>query len=287
MPRSSLMALWLAAGSAKHVVIIGLDGTSPDGIRNSRTPNLDALRRRGARTFHARGVMPTSSSPNWASMIMGAGPEQHGVTSNDWQPDKFDFPPSVRGPDGRFPTLFGVLRAQRPRSVIACFHDWQGFGRLIEPGVATVLEHRKGPADTTRRAVAYLRERKPDLTFIHLDHVDHAGHEQGHGTPQYYDAVAEADRLIGEVVGALEAAGMASSTIVIVSADHGGIGKKHGGNSLAELEIPWIIAGPGVAAGREIKAPVNTFDTAATAAYVLGLTPPEGWIGRPVLAAFQ
>jgi len=45
--------------------------------------------REGAWTLHARGVMPTVSSPNWASMIMGAGPEQHGVTSIDWQPYKF------------------------------------------------------------------------------------------------------------------------------------------------------------------------------------------------------
>ena len=35
-------------------------------------------------SIHARGVIPTVSSPNWASMIMGAGPEQHGITSNDW-----------------------------------------------------------------------------------------------------------------------------------------------------------------------------------------------------------
>ena len=72
-----------------------------------------------------------------------------------------------------------------------------------------------------------------------------------------------------------------------VTADHGGVGKKHGQATMAEIEIPWIIAGPGIAAGQEITAPVNTFDTAATLAHILGVKPPECWIGKPVLSAFR
>ena len=56
----------------EHVVMIGLDGFSPDGIRNANTPVLDQLMATGAYTLRARGVMPTSSGPNWASILMGA-----------------------------------------------------------------------------------------------------------------------------------------------------------------------------------------------------------------------
>ena len=86
-----------------HVVIIGCDGMSPDGIQKAKTPSMDSLMRRGAYTLRARGVMPTSSSPNWASMIMGAGPEQHGITSNGWRPDKFEIAPTAVGSGGIFP----------------------------------------------------------------------------------------------------------------------------------------------------------------------------------------
>ena len=72
----------------EHVVVIGVDGLSPEGIKRAKTPVLHKMMAEGASTLHARGVMPTVSSPNWASMIMGAGPEQHGVTSNDWKPGK-------------------------------------------------------------------------------------------------------------------------------------------------------------------------------------------------------
>ena len=80
---------------------------------------------------------------------------------------------------------------------------------------------------------------------------------------------------------------MRGRTLVLITADHGGIGAKHGGPTLAELEIPWILHGPGIASGKEIRTPVNTYDTAATLAYVFGLKPPSVWIGRPVLTAFR
>ncbi len=270
----------------EHVVIVGVDGMSPDGVRKAKAPNLARMMKEGAFTLHARGVMPTVSSPNWASMIMGAGPEQHGVTSNEWEPGKGSITPTVAGSTGIFPTMFGLLREQRPTAKMAVFHDWDGFGRLFERKAVDLIEDSDGPVKATEHAVAYIKKERPTLTFIHLDHVDDAGHTHGHGTPQYYAAVAEADRLIGLVQQALKDAGIADRTVLLVTADHGGVGKKHGGSTMAELEIPWIVQGQGVVAGKELTTPVNTYDTAATVAFLLGLKPPACWIGRPVTEAF-
>ncbi len=270
----------------KHVVIIGCDGLSPDGVQKAKTPNMDGLMRRGAYTFHARAVMPTVSSPNWASMIMGAGPEQHGITSNAWRPDKFEIAPTAVGSGGIFPTIFGVLREQQPSAVIACFHDWGGFGILFEREALDIIEDTDGPAKTTERAIAYFKAKQPELTFIHLDHIDHAGHKYGYRTSEYYKSVEEADRLIGETLQGLEAVGMLEQTVLIVTSDHGGVGKGHGGATMAEIEIPWIIAGPGVTPAKELTSFVNIYDTAATVAHIFGLTAPDCWIAKPVLEAF-
>jgi arylsulfatase A-like enzyme len=280
-------ALCAAVPGVGHVVVIGCDGMSPDGVVKADTPVMDRLMKSGAFTLHARGVMPTSSSPNWASMIMGAGPEQHGVTSNEWQTNKFEIAPTAIGPGGMFPTIFGLLRAQRPRSVIAVFHDWDDFGRLFERKAVDFIEDSDGPTNTVRHAVAYFQAHRPTFTFIHLDHVDHAGHEFGHGTPEYYASVEVADRLIGEVIDGLRSARMLDRTIVLVTADHGGKGKGHGGPTMPELEIPWILNGPGVAHGRELRKAVNTYDTAATIAHIFGLKMPDCWIASPVLEAFR
>jgi predicted AlkP superfamily pyrophosphatase or phosphodiesterase len=284
-------ALVLAAHAqppVKHVLVIGYDGMSPRGLQTAKAPVIGRVREQGAYTWHARGVMPTSSSPNWASMIMGAGPEQHGVTSNDWMPDKFDIEPTVKGPGGIFPTIFGKLRQQEPSAVIAIFHEWEGFARLVEAGVCNRVDHpgTRDADETVRRAAAYIPEHQPRLTFIHLDLVDHAGHKFGHGSPEYIAAIEKADRLTGLILDAVEKAGMMPDTLVLLSADHGGLGKKHGGATMAEIEIPWIVRGPGVAPGRELRGPVNTWDTAATLAYVLGVKAPAGWIGKPVMEAF-
>jgi predicted AlkP superfamily pyrophosphatase or phosphodiesterase len=276
-----------AVRGVKYVVIIGCDGMSPAGVQKAEAPNMRRLMAEGAWTMHARGVIPTVSSPNWASMIMGAGPAQHGVTSNEWEPNKFEIAPIAVGSGGIFPTIFGALREQRPGAVIACFHDWDGFGRLFERKAADVIENPKGPTNTIERAVACFKERKPTFTFIHLDHVDHAGHEIGWGTPEYIEAVGVADKLIGEAVQGLRDAGMWDKTILLVTADHGGKGKHHGGSTMEEIEIPWMLHGPGVARGRELATPVNTYDTAVTVAYIFGLKPPDCWIGRPVKEAFS
>ncbi|GMW01238.1 MAG: phosphodiesterase [Candidatus Hydrogenedentota bacterium] len=277
----------LGDSPVRHVVIVGIDGLSPKGIAEAETPNMDLLMRQGSWTFAARAVMPTSSSSNWASMIMGAGPEQHGVTSNDWQPDIFEITPIAKGPGGIFPTLFSVIRQAHAEADIACFHDWAGFGRLFEKNTATHVSNPVGPKSTTKEACDYIESRKPLFTFIHLDHVDHAGHDQGWHTEPYFAAVREADEYVGLVVQSLQKAAILNDTILIITSDHGGKGKGHGGATMEEILIPWIIRGPGVAQGKELVEPVNTYDTAATVAYVLGITPPSIWIAKPVLEAFK
>lgn len=280
----TLWMMWLcgvAAFGAPRIVIIGFDGLSVAGFAQADAPVLHKLQTEGAWTLHARGVMPTVSSPNWASMIMGAGPEQHGVLSNEWQPGKSEIPPTCTDDNGRFPTIFGLLRKQRPGATIAVFHEWQDFARLVEPGAANVLEHGKTAQETIDAAVVYLKSHRPDLLFVHLDLIDHAGHEKGHMTLEYLAAIHEADGLVGRLLAAIDR----KDTVVLATADHGGVGKKHGGNSMSELEIPWMVNGPSVRAG-ELHTPVNTFDTAATAAWLLQLKPPQCWIGRAVEEGF-
>ena len=283
---AGLPAVIGAVPAVEHVVVIGCDGLGSLAFTETNAPVMHRLMREGAHTLRARGVMPTSSSPNWASMIMGAGPEQHGITSNDWLTNKFEIPALEVGPEGMFPTIFRVIREQKPGAHIACLHDWDGFGRLVERGRVDHLEHVKDAIETAGKADQYIRRHKPTFLFIHFDGVDHAGHAFGWRSPTYFKSVELVDSLIGDVLKAIADAGMGDKTLVLITADHGGIGTKHGGATLEELEIPWIIHGPGVAKGKVIGSPVNTYDTAATIAWVFGLKPPAVWIGKPVTDAF-
>jgi hypothetical protein len=272
--------------STPRVIVIGVDGLSIDGITKASTPRLHELMGRAAWTLAARGVIPTLSSPNWVSIIGGAPPELHGITSNGHLHRKVAFEPVCRDGDGKFPTIFGILRQQQPRSRIAIFHDWGGFADLVEKRAPDIMRHEAGASRTVRAAIEYWTRYRPNLMFIHLDNVDHAGHAEGWLDESYYKAVAVADSYVGEVLDMVTREGGWDSTYVLVVSDHGGTRSGHGKNSLAELQVPWILAGPDIAPGR-IDISVNTYDTAATLAWIFLLDPPQCWTGQPLLAAFQ
>jgi predicted AlkP superfamily pyrophosphatase or phosphodiesterase len=281
-----------------HVIFIGVDALSPDGIRNAHTPNIDYLMQNGASTLSARAVMPTNSSPNWASMIMGAGPEQHGITSNSWEQDNYQITPTTWGPGGFFPTIFYALKNQKPELKLASFYDWPGFGRLFEQDYVDTIYMPDLPRETTddrvlwaedtmHAANEYIRSERPNFLFIQLDHVDHFGHRFAHGSMEYFNSVQHADSLIGTALAAIEESGIMDKTVIMISSDHGGIGTGHGGSTDDEILIPWIIYGAEVTPGLDLGPFINTYDTAATIAYIFGIEPPDGWIARPVKHAFN
>ncbi len=272
---------------ARHVIVIGVDGLSPDGIINATTPVIDQLIKEGSHTLNARGVLPTSSSTNWASMVSGAGPEQHGITSNGWERDDHTLPAVTTGLEKIFPTIFSVIKNQKPDLKMAAIYDWGGFGRLIERSILDYDQHGEDEDITAQLAIDYIKSEQPHFLFVHLDHVDHAGHHYGHKTPDYYKSVTKADKLIGDIIQASRDAGLFEETIFIVSADHGGIGYGHGGETLDEIEIPFIICGKGIKKNKRISQQVYQYDNAATVAYAFGLKQPHAWIGKPVKPVFE
>lgn len=271
----------------KHVIVIGFDGLSPDGIAHANTPTFDAMMKEGSYTMHNRSVLPSSSSTNWATMIMGAGPEQHGITSNNWYSDNFTLPAVVQEDAFLFPTIFHHIDKHILNAEIGAIYHWGDFGRLFEKSAVDFDINPDSEDKTAEVAVKYIKEKKPTFTFIHFDHVDHAGHEYGHGSPEYYASVTKSDRLLKQVWDAVKEAGIADETLIIVSADHGGIGKGHGGESLNEMEIPFIIWGKTIKPNYKLQYPVYQYDNAATVAYAFGFELPRACIGKPVTEAFK
>lgn len=257
----------------RHVVVLGIDGFGGQWWGDPvATPNLDALRERGVWTSQMQNALPTSSSTNWMSMIGGSTPEQHGVLSNGWQPGDSDPPP----------TMFATLRAERPTATIGIFHDWADFDRLVEPGVADHVEHPGDEQQTMAAATAWLAAQQPTLLFVHLDHVDHAGHTYGWGSAEYVAAVETADELLGQLRSALEDAEMWPYTALLVSADHGGAGLLHGADTAVERSIPFVLHAPQSAAG-ELTRDVRIWDIAATVLALLDVPAPAQWVASPVI----
>ena len=271
----------------KHVVLIGIDGFGAYSVPDADMPVLKQLMSTGSWSLKARSVLPSSSAVNWASMLMGAGPTLHGYT--EWDSKTPEIPSAATNEYGVFPGIFGLLKKKKTQYKSAVIYNWGGIGYLFEKKAVDIVVHDEEAggdffADT---AAAIIKKEKPNLTFIHLSEPDGVGHNIGHRTPEYYEELKRVDRRIGTIVQSVKDAGIEKETIIIISADHGGKGKGHGGKSLDEVLIPWIMNGPKVRSGNEITDVIITYDTAATLAYIFGLKIPQAWRGIPVMSAFK
>lgn len=278
-----------AKWKAKHVVMIGLDGWGAYSVEKADMPNVKKLMNDGSYTLKKRSVLPSSSAVNWASMYMGAGPELHGYT--EWGSQTPELPSRVVDEDGIFPTVFGLLHRAEPKAEIGCICEWPGIRYVIDTLALNydkyVSEASKDPKATARYATDYIKKARPALVNIVFDEPDHIGHSAGHDTPDYYTKLTELDGYIGEIVEAVKEAGMLDETIFIVTADHGGINKGHGGKTMQEMETAFIISGKGVKKGYNFEESMMQFDVASTIAYIFGLKQPQVWIGRPMKQVFK
>jgi len=133
-------------------------------------------------------------------------------------------------------------------------------------------------------------EAKYQLTFIHFGEPDGAGHGRGWMGRTYLDAIVKVDAAIGKILQTLKDSGEEDATAIIVTADHGGLGRQHflraQPDTPENVLIPWICVGPGVDAGTVITRAIRTMDTTPTALRFLGLPVPDGIDGSVVREVF-
>lgn len=259
------------AGPAEHVVIISVDGLRPDALTSAPAPHILALLRQGAYSPDAETIALSETLPSHTSMLTGLDSRRHGVTWNDYRPQKIDLP-----------TVFSVAREAGLSTAMLFCKD--KFHFLAKPESTTwIYGPRPGAgigrgltADTLATQFTNEWTKHPyHLTFIHLAEPDSAGHVYGWMGAEYLDAVRKADAAVGAIVETLRRSGAWEKTALLLTADHGGHDRGHvttGRKGMVEdVTIPWICVGPGVQAGMTLERPVRIVDTAPTALRFLGL----------------
>ncbi len=281
-------AVFAAKWRANHVVLIGLDGWGAYSVEKADMPVVKKLMEDGSYTLKKRSVLPSSSAVNWASMFMGAGPELHGYT--EWGSQTPELPSRIVDEDGIFPTVFGLLHRAAPKAEIGCIYEWDGIRYVVDTLALTYDKHvaqaSKEPEATARYAAEYIKRAKPNLVGVIFDNPDHVGHADGHDTPAYYEVLTKLDGYIGQIVQAVNEAGILDDTVFIITADHGGINKGHGGKTMEEMETAFIISGKNVKKGYNFTESMMQFDVAPTIGWIFNLLQPQVWIGRPMKQVF-
>jgi predicted AlkP superfamily pyrophosphatase or phosphodiesterase len=106
-------------------------------------------------------------------------------------------------------------RQSTPGLVDAVVQQLGGFGARDN------LDPVKRDRFATTMATHIIRTAKPNLIVIHLMQTDDAQHEHGPRSPEARTAFANIDRHIGEIVRAVEDAGLRARTTFVVTGDHG------------------------------------------------------------------
>jgi arylsulfatase A-like enzyme len=99
-----------------------------------------------------------------------------------------------------------------------------------------------------------------------------------------YDNVARSDEQLGELLAQLEADGELANTYVFIWSDHGE-GLPRAKRSLYDsgINVPLLVAGPGLAEGDVRGAPVSLVDLAPTVLELTGVEGPAYFDGQPFL----
>jgi len=301
----------------RRVLIVSIDGLRPDLIFQAETPNLRALMKSGAYSLWAQTLPIGKTLPSHTSMLTGVSMEKHGIY---WNEDWVHFRSQIKHPN--WPTIFEVAKDRgystalvagkykfdvlakegtldwrvlpdKPKTVIGPAGVRMGVPQKVDANGLSEYDRKFSDEWAGGEAAKVIAEHQPRVMFVHFGRVDSAGHAKGWGSPQQLTAIALADKGLGQVLEALRDAEVFDDTLIIISADHGGMGQIHNGKDPRGLHIPWIIHGPNVKKNYDLnrndRLVISTMDTFATAASHLGISFKfhEEIEGRNVKDAFE
>lgn len=273
-----------------HVFLIGFDGWSSSSFEEATIPTLRQHMIKGCYTLRKKSVLPSSSAPNWASMFMGVGPDIHGYT--EWDSKVPLKPYIINRETKQFPTIFNLLRTQKPESEIGLFYEWSGIKYVVDTLAFSTIYHFDYANFRTQAVIndtlkRYIINKKPKLLSVIYAEPDVIGHSVGFNSLEYLDTLKTCDECVLNVIDSVREAGIYEKSIFIVTSDHGGKGYDHGGGSSEEIYTPFIIWGYHVKEKGLFSAPMNQYDVAPTIASILSLQVPDEWIGKPLLHLFE
>jgi arylsulfatase A-like enzyme len=191
--------------------------------------------------------------------------EQQDWKVADWAIDRLRPESQGAGP------FFLSVGFRRPH--VPCYAPKRWFDLYPEDGLILPPLRADDRADTPRFSW-YLHWRLPEPRLKWLQDA----HQWEALVRAYLASISFVDSQVGRVLEALEAAGLAERTVVVLLSDHGWhLGEKgiSGKNTLWErsTRVPLIIAGPGVRAGGVCGRPAELLDVYPTLNELCGLPP--------------
>ncbi|WP_368486740.1 alkaline phosphatase [Spiroplasma sp. DGKH1] len=298
----------------KHVVMLAIDGLAAYALQKATIPNIRYMMNHGAYKLDVRSELPNSSAGNWATILLGTGPENHGIVDQPLT----NIHHSVYIDEAKLAkqtSIFGLIHQSNLDTGWLATHekiqtafvsllgvqstalspDFKAYGQnFIDYYYQTntkedsieryldVLEHQIDPA-------------KPSFSWMYFLDPDDTGHSREYNSEEYYQALTKTDQQIGMIINKLKAKQMYDDTLFIINSDHGGLSQYHGRPNIPEMTVPWIVySKKDILQSGVIPDGIKVYDSAPTIAYLMDLkdywarttSGDKKWQGKPIASPF-
>jgi arylsulfatase A-like enzyme len=299
-----------APARPKNIFLIVLESTGVEylgcyGSKYPTTPNLDRLAARQGLVFDNVYVQTPNSCKSLVSLTASVVPR------TDWRLIVRDCP------DFNVPTMADTLVARGYRTCFLHSGYWRWKNRdqyLSHRGAQTIIDAERLPGTEVnswgvsdramyQAALDWIDQNpgQPFFTFAYTIETHHPyvappnPHEFGVADEElarYLNAVRAADAHIAWLIQQLAARGLADSTLVAVTSDHGESFGQHDqrvhsfGVYEPDVHVPLVLLHPSLADGpRRSASLAQHIDIPATLVSAVGIAPPSEWQGRDLLSA--
>lgn len=243
----------------RHVVMISLDGF-PAWLFKDESLMIPNLRKLAADGAYAKAMTVSNPSITWinhTTLVTGVEPRRHGVLFNGLLVRQgSDQPPKIEQWVDKTrlvfaPTVYDLAHAA---GLTTAESDWVAVtnaetikwsfpeipkigGRmereLVDCGVMEARHLDWMQLNGQRKSVTFLdnmwtraagemfKKHRPNLLLYHTLNTDSTHHTYGPGSMASATALAYADRLVGDLLKAIDESGLRDKTTIIVTSDHG------------------------------------------------------------------
>jgi len=235
----------------KQIVLIGIDGLIKDLFNEEclKDSTLVKFFNNGSILFVNSNV-PTDSAENWGSILTGVVPKKHQL--------KYE---NLNKPynNNNYPSLFSIILKNNVEFKVAAYVSWEPIitgmientlnvdkyaPKLNEDFLSKVFIYichywLKNPIYDyylVKKVLKYIEENKnTNFLFVHLVDLDEIGHIFGFNSKKYIEKLIEIDGHVKLILDKIYKCW--SDPLIVITTDHGGHGKSHGGDSDVERNV--------------------------------------------------
>lgn len=218
------------AAPRRKVLIVLLDGFGPEYLARSEMPNL---KRMGAAGFQktGKGLLPSVTNVNNASLVTGCFPDEHGITTNFYYDLRTGKSAEMKSPEFLLrPTILEKAAARGWKTALVSSKD--KVKTLCSRGAMVAVSAEKpeprylemgGPQESmytasvnywSFRVARHLLKREA-IDLLYLSSTDYMMHTYPPESPQSLEHLHTLDSMLGEI------AGDHPSLEIYLTADHG------------------------------------------------------------------